>query len=36
MTSHPGKSCVRKIYVHKITARRFIKNLLPEKCNENI
>ena len=42
MTSNPAKSCVQKVYVHekffrtRNCHRRFIKNLLPEKRNENM
>ena len=41
-TADPAKTCVRKIYVdEKILRirncrRKFIKNLVPEKCKENI
>ena len=41
MASNPVKSCVRKILHEKILRTRnyrriFIKNLLPEKRNENM
>ena len=42
MTSNPAKSCVRKILRtrknlrRRNCRRRFIKNLLPEKRNENM
>ena len=36
MTSNPAKSCVRKILRTRNCRRRFIKNLLPEKRNENM
>ena len=36
MTSNPAKSFARKILRTRNCRRRFIKNLLPEKCNENM
>ena len=36
MTSNPAKSCVRKNLRTRNCRRIFIKNLLPEKRNENM
>ena len=36
MSSNPANSCVRKILRTRNCRRRFIKNLLPEKRNENM